>query len=67
MSSWIDQHIFWFEVTVDDAMCMQVLQSKDHLSDMKTGLAFGAPTGKPLPEVVHELSTLHVVYYDVDT
>jgi hypothetical protein len=48
-------------------MCMQVLQSKDHLSDMKTGLAFGAPTGKPLPEVVHELSTLHVVYYDVDT
>lgn len=33
----IQQHIFWFEISVDDSFLMEVLQTLDDLSDVETG------------------------------
>lgn len=36
----IQQHIFWFEVSVDDSFLMEVLQALDDLTDVETGPGF---------------------------
>lgn len=36
----IQQHVFWFEISVDDSFLVEVLQALDDLTDVETGPGF---------------------------
>lgn len=50
----IQQHIFWFEISVDDSLLVEVLQALDDLSDVETGSGLL----KPWVVLIHQVNVI---------
>lgn len=50
----IQQHVFWFEISVDDSLLVEVLQALDDLSDVETSSGLL----KPWVVLIHQVDVI---------
>lgn len=50
----IQEHVLWFEISVDDSLLVEVLQALDDLSDIKTGSGLV----KPRVVLIHQVDVV---------
>lgn len=63
MAEDVEHKVLWFEITIDDAVLVEVLDRQEHLGSVEAGLIFVKLID--VGHVVEELSTSEVVHHKV--